>query len=58
MIIEVRNLLPSCTDIMKFNCSGHLRKPEKCSAFFCFGCYLYIVPDLFCVSINLIFSIH
>jgi hypothetical protein len=58
MIIEVQNLLPSYTVIMKFNCPGHLRKPEKCSAFFCFGFYLYTITDLFCVPINLIFSIH
>jgi hypothetical protein len=56
IIIEVQNLLLSCTVIIKFNCSGHLRKPKNCSAFFCFGCYLYAVTGLFCVPINLIFS--
>jgi hypothetical protein len=44
MIIEVRNLLPSFTVIMKFNCSGHLRKPEKCSAFF-------VLADIFILSL-------
>jgi hypothetical protein len=57
MIVEVRNLLPSCTVRMKFNCSGYLRNPKNV-VLFLFGCYLYSVTDLFCVPINLILSIH
>jgi hypothetical protein len=57
MITDVRNLLPSCTVIMKFNCSGHLRKPKKCSTFFVLD-VIFILSLICFVFQSISFSLH